>query len=369
VRLSSPERFEIKQLIAAGVLDPSELPPDDDVQETGQLEEELDIELNEEEPAFLKGQTKQTLQLSPVKIIKVPDGSMNRSAMAAGQHAKDRRELRQQAAAEAAEQTNPQDVNRAWVDPMPSNQRQFATDAKPGQEKMSDWKRATNNASHGIRTSLSIQAQRESLPIFKLRSVLIDAVRDNQLLIVIGDTGSGKTTQMVQYLAEEGYATTKKVGCTQPRRVAAQSVAKRVAEEVGCRLGQEVGYTIRFEDCTSAETKIKYMTDGMLLRECLLDPNLNAYSVIVLDEAHERTISTDVLFGLLKSKILYLAPRNRNPNPYSRNDQEPARPQINRYICDPKCREVLHVFLQLSNPDDTRANVPCRKIVHERARI
>ncbi|PKY51292.1 hypothetical protein RhiirA4_407317, partial [Rhizophagus irregularis] len=77
---------------------------------------------------------------------------------------------------------------------------------------------------------------------------------------------------MTQYLAEEGFANRGKIGCTQPRRVAAMSVAKRVAEEVGCRLGEEVGYTIRFEDCTSPSTRIKYMTDGMLLRECLLDP-------------------------------------------------------------------------------------------------
>lgn len=107
---------------------------------------------------------------------------------------------------------------------------------------------------------------------------------------------------MTQYLAEEGFTDRGRIGCTQPRRVAAMSVAKRVAEEVGCRLGQEVGYTIRFEDCTSPETKIKYMTDGMLLRECLIDPDVSSYSVILLDEAHERTIATDVLFGLLKSK-------------------------------------------------------------------
>lgn len=90
------------------------------------------------------------------------------------------------------------------------------------------------------------------------------------------------------------------IGCTQPRRVAAISIAKRVSEEFGCRLGQEVGYSIRFEDCTSPDTQIKYMTDGMLLRECLIDPDLRKYSVIMLDEAHERTIHTDVLFGLLK---------------------------------------------------------------------
>lgn len=99
-------------------------------------------------------------------------------------------------------------------------------------------------------------------------------------------------------MAEAGFTARGKIGCTQPRRVAAMSVAKRVAEEYGCRLGQEVGYTIRFEDCTSPETLIKYMTDGMLLRECLLDPDLKGYSILMLDEAHERTIHTDVLFGM-----------------------------------------------------------------------
>ncbi|KAK2496562.1 hypothetical protein MC885_004731, partial [Smutsia gigantea] len=129
------------------------------------------------------------------------------------------------------------------------------------------------------------------------------AVHDNQILIVIGETGSGKTTQITQYLAEAGYTSRGKIGCTQPRRVAAMSVAKRVSEEFGCCLGQEVGYTIRFEDCTSPETVIKYMTDGMLLRECLIDPDLTQYAIIMLDEAHERTIHTDVLFGLLKKTV------------------------------------------------------------------
>jgi ATP-dependent RNA helicase DHX8/PRP22 len=99
---------------------------------------------------------------------------------------------------------------------------------------------------------------------------------------------------------EAGYAVSGMIGCTQPRRVAAMSVAKRVAEEVGCQLGAEVGYSIRFEDVTSPETRIKYMTDGMLMREYLMDKDLNKYAAIMLDEAHERTIHTDVLFGLIK---------------------------------------------------------------------
>merc|ERR1719203_1115819 len=152
----------------------------------------------------------------------------------------------------------------------------------------------------GQKSTKPIQEQRQGLPIFKLRDQLLQAIHDNQVLIVIGETGSGKTTQMTQYMAEAGYTSRGIIGCTQPRRVAAMSVSKRVAEEFGCRLGQEVGYTIRFEDCTTPETVIKYMTAGMLLREALIDSEMGPYSVIMLDEAHERDISTDVLFGLLK---------------------------------------------------------------------
>eukprot|EP01059_Diplonema_ambulator_P033190 TRINITY_DN681_c1_g1_i2.p1 TRINITY_DN681_c1_g1~~TRINITY_DN681_c1_g1_i2.p1 ORF type:complete len:667 (+),score=249.44 TRINITY_DN681_c1_g1_i2:124-2124(+) len=93
------------------------------------------------------------------------------------------------------------------------------------------------------------------------------------------------------------------VGCTQPRRVAAMSVAKRVAEEVGCELGDKVGYSIRFEDCTSEGTLVKYMTDGVLLRETMRDPEINQYSAIIMDEAHERSLNTDVLFGILKACV------------------------------------------------------------------
>jgi ATP-dependent RNA helicase DHX8/PRP22 len=129
---------------------------------------------------------------------------------------------------------------------------------------------------------------------------------------------------MTQYLAEDGFADSGRIGCTQPRRVAAMSVAKRVAEEVGCRLGQEVGYLIRFEDCTSPETRIKYMTDGMLQRESLIDPDLSQYSVIMLDEAHERTIATDVLFGLLKSTLLQYSNLTSDANEVRRGYQATA---------------------------------------------
>ena len=125
-------------------------------------------------------------------------------------------------------------------------------------------------------------------------------IRDNKIIIVVGETGSGKTTQLTQYIFEEGYTRNGIIGWTQPRRVAAVSVAKRVAEEMSCELGDKVGYSIRFEDQTSKNTIIKYMTDGVLLRESLNDPDLELYSTIIMDEAHERSLNTDVLFGLLK---------------------------------------------------------------------
>ncbi|XP_062395625.1 pre-mRNA-splicing factor ATP-dependent RNA helicase DHX16 [Sardina pilchardus] len=147
----------------------------------------------------------------------------------------------------------------------------------------------------------SIQEVRRSLPVFPYRQDLLSAIEQHQVLIIEGETGSGKTTQIPQYLMEEGYNSGGlKIGCTQPRRVAAMSVAARVAQEVGVKLGNEVGYSIRFEDCTSERTVLKYMTDGMLLREFLTEPDLASYSVVIIDEAHERTLHTDILFGLIK---------------------------------------------------------------------
>lgn len=113
--------------------------------------------------------------------------------------------------------------------------------------------------------AMTMKEIRESLPIFAYREQLLEAVEQFQTLIIVGETGSGKTTQIPQYLAEAGYTKNgMKIGCTQPRRVAAMSVAARVADEMGSKIGFEVGYSIRFEDCTSEKTTIKYMTDGMV---------------------------------------------------------------------------------------------------------
>ncbi|XP_054857708.1 probable ATP-dependent RNA helicase DHX40 [Eublepharis macularius] len=151
----------------------------------------------------------------------------------------------------------------------------------------------------------------ETLPIYRFRKKLVEAVRDNAFLVVTGETGSGKTTQLPKYLFQEGFAKHGLIGVTQPRRVAATSVAQRVAEEVNCPLGSIVGYQVRFDECVSEETSIKYMTDGCLLRQILADPHLSKYSVVILDEAHERSLSTDILFGLLKQMFLEKKPPDR----------------------------------------------------------
>ena len=144
-------------------------------------------------------------------------------------------------------------------------------------------------------------SSRKKLPIWEQRREFIEKFESNRVLVLVGETGSGKTTQIPQFLVESGFASpSKMIGITQPRRVAAMSVARRVSEEMDVILGEEVGYNIRFEDMTSNKTILKYMTDGMLLREAQGDPTLSRYSVIILDEAHERTVSTDVLMGLLK---------------------------------------------------------------------
>jgi pre-mRNA-splicing factor ATP-dependent RNA helicase DHX38/PRP16 len=164
----------------------------------------------------------------------------------------------------------------------------------------------TDAASHFSSTK-TIQEQRQYLPAFAVREELLRIIRDNRIVVIVGETGSGKTTQLTQFLMEDGFGKLGMIGCTQPRRVAAMSVAKRVSEEHGCKLGDEVGYAIRFEDVTSSKTVIKCkfvlsldMTDGVLLRESLTSTDIDQYSVIIMDEAHERSLNTDVLMGLLK---------------------------------------------------------------------
>lgn len=155
---------------------------------------------------------------------------------------------------------------------------------------------------HSAQYKKILEARRK-LPVYGQMDDFFKIFSENQIIVMVGETGSGKTTQIPQFVAFSDLPHTKgkMVACTQPRRVAAMSVAKRVADEMDVQLGRQVGYSIRFEDMTeNGTTFLKYMTDGMLLREAMNDNELSRYSTIILDEAHERTLSTDILMGLLK---------------------------------------------------------------------
>ena len=137
-----------------------------------------------------------------------------------------------------------------------------------------------------------------SLPIYRYEDAILAAVRDHRVVVIEGPTGSGKTTQLPRILLRAGLSNGI-IGVTQPRRIAAVSVAWRIAEEMGVELGEEVGYAIRFDDRTGPTTEIKVMTDGILLMEARTDPDFGRYGIVVVDEAHERTLNIDFTLGLL----------------------------------------------------------------------
>jgi len=297
-------------------------------QDVNDSEKDLNIELREEEPPFLKGMTSKTNQkISTISLVKCPEGVMQKSIKDRNEQARLRKEIRDKHNKDRiinmkrtaenmigmTSELKDQDILKmrsGFLNDKDLKYLKFDTDNKKilkgvdeempkkileNRKKINDFKLK--------KKYLTIREQRESLPIFQYKEELRKKIGSNRIIIIVGETGSGKTTQLTQYLAEWGYAKYGRIGCTQPRRVAAMSVAMRVSLEFGCKLKEEVGYLIRFEDKCSEKTIIKYMTEGMLLRETLLDKNLTQYSVIILDEAHERTIATDVLFGLIKEAI------------------------------------------------------------------
>ncbi|GAA5971353.1 hypothetical protein JCM8115_003473 [Rhodotorula mucilaginosa] len=285
-------------------------------------------------PPFLDGRMAFTKQLEPINPIKDPTSDLAVFAKKGSQLVMERRAQRERekAAAKAASLAgtalgNIMGVKEEADQQQPSDSKPTdgskgtganATTSSAGGADEDDGRKNSDSqfaehmkkaaasknkgGSHFARTK-SLKEQRQYLPAFASREALLKIVRENQVVVVIGETGSGKTTQLTQFLHEEGYSNYGLIGCTQPRRVAAMSVAQRVSEEMEVELGAEVGYSIRFEDCTSEKTVIKYMTDGVMLRESLNEGDLDRYSVIILDEAHERSLNTDILMGLLR-KIL-----------------------------------------------------------------
>ena len=141
----------------------------------------------------------------------------------------------------------------------------------------------------------------KELPICTFREEILGALKKNNVIIVCGETGSGKTTQLPKMAMELNLGSNgRKIACTQPRRVAATTVAERVAKELKTEIGNIVGYQHRFDKKLSDDTRIKFMTDGVLLTETLFDPLLRAYDTIIIDEAHERTLNIDFLLGIVK---------------------------------------------------------------------
>ena len=153
------------------------------------------------------------------------------------------------------------------------------------------------------RTSSLLQITYPDLPVSARRDDILAALQKNRVLILCGETGSGKTTQIPKMCLEAGVRTGKLIGCTQPRRIAARSVAARIAQELGGELGGRVGYKVRFTDTVRHDTAIKVMTDGILLAESQGDPLLSRYDTIIIDEAHERSLNIDFLLGYLKTLV------------------------------------------------------------------
>ncbi|SMQ51264.1 unnamed protein product [Zymoseptoria tritici ST99CH_3D7] len=278
---------------------------DDDNEET-----RVHLLVHDLKPPFLDGKTVFTKQLEPISAVRDPQSDMAVFARKGSRVVKEKRQQKERQK-QAQEATNISGTALGNVMGVKEEDTDSAAPAAAGEEetgknqssKFAQHMKKQDAGQSDFSRTKSLREQREYLPAFAVREELLRVVRDNQVTIVVGQTGSGKTTQLTQFLYEDGYAKNGMIGCTQPRRVAAMSVAKRVSEEMEVPLGGLVGYAIRFEDCTSKDTQIKYMTDGVLLRESLTNPDLDQYSCIIMDEAHERALNTDVLMGLIK-KVL-----------------------------------------------------------------
>jgi pre-mRNA-splicing factor ATP-dependent RNA helicase DHX38/PRP16 len=274
----------------------------------GEFEDDEDatrvhVLVHEIRPPFLNGEVVFTKQQDPISAVRDPQSDMAVFSRKGSRVVKEKRQQKERQK-QAQDATNVAGTALGNLMGIREDEGDSAAPAlneeyHKGGSKFAEHLKKSDGQSAFSR-SKTLREQREYLPAFAVREELLRVIRDNQVVIAVGQTGSGKTTQLTQFLYEDGYSKFGMIGCTQPRRVAAMSVAKRVSEEMEVKLGGLVGYAIRFEDCTSDDTAIKYMTDGVLLRESLVQPDLDKYSCIIMDEAHERSLNTDVLMGLIK---------------------------------------------------------------------
>ncbi|KIE03303.1 pre-mRNA splicing factor ATP-dependent RNA helicase prp16, partial [Metarhizium majus ARSEF 297] len=305
-RRKENDAWETNRMLVSGVAQRRDMASDFDDDEATRVH----LLVHDLRPPFLDGRTIFTKQLEPVPAVRDYQSDM---AVFSRKGSKVVREARQQSERQkqAQQATSIAGTTLGNIMGAKDNDEDSALPG-PGEDGVEKSESKGNKFSAHINKSKgasdfsrskTLQEQRQYLPAFAVREELLRVIRENQVTIVIGETGSGKTTQLTQFLYEDGYGQTGMIGCTQPRRVAAMSVAKRVAEEMEVELGTTCGYAIRFEDHTSKETVIKYLTEGILLRESLNEPDLDRYSCIIMDEAHERALNTDILLGLFK-KIL-----------------------------------------------------------------
>ncbi|XP_060693991.1 pre-mRNA-splicing factor ATP-dependent RNA helicase PRP16 isoform X1 [Hemiscyllium ocellatum] len=298
------ERWETNRMLTSGVVQRLEV--DEDFEEDNATRVHLLV--HNLVPPFLDGRIVFTKQPEPVIPVKDATSDMAIISRKGSQLVRKHREQKERKKAQHKhwELAGTKLGDIMGIKQVEEKDKDVGEDGKVDyriDQKFADHMKDKNVASSEFAKKKSILEQRQYLPIFAIREQLLNIIRDNNVVIVVGETGSGKTTQLTQYLSEDGYSNYGMIGCTQPRRVAAMSVAKRVSEEMNVNLGEEVGYAIRFEDCTSEQTVIKYMTDGILLRESLREADLDHYSAVIMDEAHERSLNTDVLFGLLREVV------------------------------------------------------------------
>uniref|UniRef100_A0A8C6SX50 Pre-mRNA-splicing factor ATP-dependent RNA helicase PRP16 n=1 Tax=Neogobius melanostomus TaxID=47308 RepID=A0A8C6SX50_9GOBI len=301
------ERWETNRMLTSGVVQRLEV--DEDFEEDNAAK--VHLQVHNLVPPFLDGRIVFTKQPEPVIPVRDPTSDMAIISRKGSQLVRKHREQKER---KKAQHKHWELAGTKLGDIMGIKKKEedesgatiIGEDGKVdyrAEQKFAEHMKDKSEASSEFAKKKTLLEQRQYLPIFAVRQQLLNIIRDNSIVIVVGETGSGKTTQLTQYLHEDGYTSYGMVGCTQPRRVAAMSVAKRVSEEIGSNLGEEVGYAIRFEDCTSEKTVIKYMTDGILLRESLRESDLDHYSAVIMDEAHERSLNTDVLFGLLREVV------------------------------------------------------------------